>query len=278
MLTKITIEELDKILAENYKFDTGKGGKKAVLREYDFSGMDLSGKNFSFLDLSSSDFTNANLDGCCFLYADLQKSLFIHSSVVTARFDYAILTRADFYKADITKSDFAHANCCYANLKGAYFDDATLHYANFDLSTLTKSEFSNAECYGAHFKDSILYEAYFLGASGLPPLPSACPETGSFIGYKKSLEGFIIKLKIFESSKRSSSTGRKCRCDKARVLEIQDCNGNKLQTTIAHSEYQPDFVYEVGKIVSVKDFDDNRSNECAPGIHFFITRQEAVDY
>ena len=25
-------------------------------------------------------------------------------------------------------------------------------------------------------------------------------------------------------------------------------------------------------------FDTNRWNECAPGIHFFITRQEAVNY
>lgn len=30
--------------------------------------------------------------------------------------------------------------------------------------------------------------------------------------------------------------------------------------------------------VSVADFDENRWNECAPGIHFFITREEAVRY
>lgn len=28
----------------------------------------------------------------------------------------------------------------------------------------------------------------------------------------------------------------------------------------------------------VEDFDEDRRNECAAGIHFFITRQEAVDY
>jgi hypothetical protein len=38
------------------------------------------------------------------------------------------------------------------------------------------------------------------------------------------------------------------------------------------------FAYKVGDMVSVDDFDTNRWNECAPGIHFFITRQEAVDY
>ena len=36
--------------------------------------------------------------------------------------------------------------------------------------------------------------------------------------------------------------------------------------------------YKVGEIAKVDDFDDDRRNECAPGIHFFITRQEAVDW
>jgi len=30
--------------------------------------------------------------------------------------------------------------------------------------------------------------------------------------------------------------------------------------------------------LEIKDFDINRWNECASGIHFFITKQEAVDY
>ena len=44
------------------------------------------------------------------------------------------------------------------------------------------------------------------------------------------------------------------------------------------SDYDSTFVYEVGKIVSVDNFDDDRWNECAPGIHFFINREEAVKY
>lgn len=37
-------------------------------------------------------------------------------------------------------------------------------------------------------------------------------------------------------------------------------------------------MYEVGKTVSVDDFDENRWHECSTGIHFFITREEAVRY
>lgn len=46
----------------------------------------------------------------------------------------------------------------------------------------------------------------------------------------------------------------------------------------AYSGYDSEFEYRVGEIVKVDNFDTNRWHECAPGIHFFITRKEAVDY
>lgn len=36
--------------------------------------------------------------------------------------------------------------------------------------------------------------------------------------------------------------------------------------------------YHVGEIVRVDNFDDNRWRECSTGIHFFMTRDEAVRY
>jgi hypothetical protein len=106
--------------------------------------------------------------------------------------------------------------------------------------------------------------------------PMACPEKGSFVGWKKCLGGLIVELEICADAKRSSATGRKCRCDKAKVLSVVDTDGNNLDYAI--SGYDANFVYRVGETVSVDNFDDNRWNECAPGIHFFISRQEAVDY
>ena len=38
------------------------------------------------------------------------------------------------------------------------------------------------------------------------------------------------------------------------------------------------FVYRVGETVSVPNFDRNWQEECAPGVHFFITRAEAEAY
>ena len=104
----------------------------------------------------------------------------------------------------------------------------------------------------------------------------ACPEEGSFIGYKKANK-HLIKLLILEDSKRSSATTLKCRCDKAKVLSITNIKTGKEISEIA-SDYDKNFIYKVGKIVEVKDFDDNRWNECSTGIHFFINKESAINY
>ena len=89
----------------------------------------------------------------------------------------------------------------------------------------------------------------------------------------------IVKLLIPSDAQRSNATGRKCRASTARVLDLQDKQGNSLPPdTTAYSSYDPDFTYQKGKTVHVEDFDTNRWEECAPGIHFFITRIEAVEY
>lgn len=38
------------------------------------------------------------------------------------------------------------------------------------------------------------------------------------------------------------------------------------------------FTYRVGETVVPDSFDEDRWNECSNGIHFFITKQEAIDY
>lgn len=109
-------------------------------------------------------------------------------------------------------------------------------------------------------------------------IPLSCPEKGSFIGFKKARKNLIVELQILDDSLRSSATGRKCRCSKAKVISITNLDGSNSEVTSISSERDKNFIYTVGEIVEVKDFDTNRFNDCAPGIHFFITRQEAVEY
>ena len=62
------------------------------------------------------------------------------------------------------------------------------------------------------------------------------------------------------------------------MLDIQKIDGSKAGVECAISKHDSGFAYRIGDTVSVDNFDENRWNECAPGIHFFITREEAVRY
>ena len=90
-------------------------------------------------------------------------------------------------------------------------------------------------------------------AKNVPYIPMVCPEEGKFIGWKKAKveeKNVIVKLEIPASAKRSSSTSRKCRCDKAKVLEIYNLDGTVAKERKCYSRYNNDFVYEVGKTVN----------------------------
>ena len=162
------------------------------------------------------------------------------------------------------------ANLRGANLRGADLCEADLREANLCEADLRGANLRGANLYGANLRNCN-YNYLTVG------LNLSCPETGSFIGYKKA-DNKIVVLEICEDSKRSSATSRKCRCSKAKVLKIEDLNGNVLDISLVPSNYDKSFVYQVGEIVEVKDFDENRWNECSTGIHFFITKKEAVEY
>ena len=170
------------------------------------------------------------------------------------------------------KADLCYANLCDANLRYADLCDADLRYAN-----LCDADLRYANLRGADLRYANLRGADLCGAKNLPFIHYVCPDTGSFIGYKKA-SNMIIKLEITEDAKRTSATSRKCRCNKAKVLGIYDYNHNLLEDKEIASDRDKDFIYRVGEVAEVKDFDEDRWNECSTGIHFFINFQEAVKY
>lgn len=153
------------------------------------------------------------------------------------------------------------------------------HWINKDVDgwEYMRADLSGANLRYADLSGADLYGANLSGAHNVPFIPYACPEVGEFIGFKKA-HGFIVVLKILKESRRLSATTRKCRCDKALVMEIQNLDGTKADVEEVSSDYDDYFVYKVGEIVNVDDFDEDRWNECSTGIHFFINRQDAVNY
>ena len=137
--------------------------------------------------------------------------------------------------------------------------------------------YMRADLSGADLSGANLSGAYLSGAENVPFIPMACPDTGSFIGFKKA-SGHIVMLGIPEDARRLSATGRKCRCDKAIVIRIEEMDGTTSDLTEVASDRDSSFVYKVGEMVSVPDFCEDRWKECSEGIHFFINRQEAVNY
>ena len=134
-----------------------------------------------------------------------------------------------------------------------------------------------ADLSGADLSGADLSEADLSRAKNAPFIPMACPDTGAFIGFKKASDR-IVMLGIPEDARRLSATGRKCRCDKANVIRIEEMDGTVSDRTVVASDRDSSFVYKVGKMVSVPNFCEDRWQECSAGIHFFINRQEAVNY
>ena len=171
-----------------------------------------------------------------------------------------------------------------ANLRGADLRDADLLGADLRSANLPDADLRGANLYNANLRGANLHGADLRDARNVDKVawdrhtafyPLQCPGTGSFIGYKKAI-GKIVMLEICADAKRSSATSRKCRCSKAKVLTNPDGSESSFGDVV--SNYSNEFIYHVGEIVETPDFDENRWNECAAGIHFFITREEAVRY
>ena len=178
--------------------------------------------------------------------------------------------------ADLRCADLRGANLSYADLRDANLRCANLRGANLRCADLRGADLRCADLRGANLSYAELSELTVAQTSILP-------DEGDIIGWKKAiaLDGarIIVKLLIPADAQRSNATGRKCRASTARVLDLQDKQGNSLPPdTTAYSSFDPDFTYKKGETVHVEDFDTNRWDECATGIHFFITRIEAVEY
>jgi uncharacterized protein YjbI with pentapeptide repeats len=242
----------------------------------DLSDEDLTSANLSNSDLRNATLCRANLTNAFLSYANLSDADLRYANLSNVICNYANLADAVFLGANIIDStfngsNFIRCNLCCTNLHDTYFRNA-----NFENANLMGANMHGAIMAGANLNNVIVnQETLFYNLS--------CPEKGSFVAYKsaKDYDGMckhvIVELLVPEDAKRSSATTRKCRCDKAQVLSITSLDGKQHYDT-ARSIRDSSLLYNVGETVTVDNFDDDRWNECAPGIHFFLTRDEAVNY
>ncbi|WP_315168051.1 pentapeptide repeat-containing protein [Metaclostridioides mangenotii] len=175
-------------------------------------------------------------------------------------FDNMDLQGFDFHNIDLSKSSFKNSN-----LSGANFRNCNLTEVNIEGANIFGSNLEGALLEGIVFNDNTKY------------YKMSCPEEGAFIGWKKCFNFRVVQLLIPADAKRCSATYNACRCDKAKVLSIKSID-YKESFDEAISYADGNFKYRVGKMAIPSGFNDDRWSDSTEGIHFFMTREEAIAY
>ena len=234
-----------------FEFEKENNTIKDTLLEAIKQGADLGYANLRNADLGYANLRNADLR-----YADLRYANLRNANLRNADLGNADLGYADLGNADLGYADLRNANLRNANLRNANLRNADLGYADLRNADLGYADLGNAD---------------------LGYVPINCPSDGAFVGWKK-VQDKLIKLLIPEDAKRCSATTYKCRCDKAQVLAITSLDEKLSFDSVVNIAYTPNIEYKVGEMVYPDKFDDDRWNECSNGIHFFINKQDAINY
>ena len=294
-MTELTREKLNKILEEHKHWinedcknweEMRADLRRTYLRDANLRNANLYEANLRGADLHNADLSDAYLNSTNLSCTDLRSADLNNADLRNAGLCDANLCGANLYNANLSGASLRGANLCgahlyNANLSGAGLRNANLRNANLYGASLLNANLSGADLHNADLRGANLCGADLRGTKNVPYIPMVCPEEGDFIGWKKAESNknkVIVKLHIPFDAKRSSATTRKCRCSKAEVIAIYNLDGTEAGETTCHSDYDNSFIYEVGKTVEVTNFSEDRWKECAKGIHFFINRQEAIDY
>lgn len=280
---KMSQEELDSIIAKHEKW---------LLKEPDGEQARLSGFMFDGLNLCYCNLSNSIINNCYFNRCDITDSCLQGSDLTESVFKFCDLSYSTLSKCSMCGivaevSDFNYCNFDADDIFSGVFARCSLISSSFYNNNLSFTKFFECSINHCVFIGSDMSSSKFQwcnivnisvkNVKNFPYIPMTCPENGSFTAWKRA-GGFIVKLQIPEDARRSSATGRKCRCDKAIVVAIDNIDGSPTELKEVTSDYDENFVYRVGETVTEPDFCDNRFYECASGIHFFMTRQEAVEY
>lgn len=229
---------------------------KADLSDANLIGADLSGAKLDYADLSSANLHAADLTGALLICTNLLQADLFH-----ARLCQANLFHSDLTKADLRSADMTHADLCYANLTKADLSDVNLMNATLSNAVFNSTFLNWADLSGVNLDDI---------KGNLMEYRRGKILTQDIIGYKKCGGGVIVTLLIPRGAIVFSVNGRKCRTNRAKVISID--GDDRAYSTHKY------MTYYVGDEFNIYDFDLQYNEECAPGIHFFMTRKEAEDY
>jgi uncharacterized protein YjbI with pentapeptide repeats len=268
----MTQDEIKAMLDSHAKWRRGEsGGAWADLAGANLAGADLAGANLVWANL-----TGANLAGANLARADLTGACLIGANLAGANLARANLAGANLAGANLARADLTGADLVWANLTGANLAGANLARANLGGASLRDADLSGANLRdaslgGAYARDANLGGADLRGAT-ISPLAAArleiLPREGEVIGWKRCSLGVLVKVRVPPDARRSNATGRKCRAERVEVLDVVGGEAGESMRNVKT-------IYRTGETVACHEWCDDRWQECAGGIHFYLTREEA---
>ena len=194
--------------------------------------------------------------------ADLQGADLRGANLRGANLRGANLWGANLQRANLWGANLWGANLQEANLQGANLQEANLQEASLQGANLWGASLQGANLRGANLQGANLQAANLGHWSILPD--------GDLIGYKR-IGDVLVTLSIPADARRvHSPTSRKCRAEWAVVIAVDNPEGRII------GGHDPNFVYQVGREVIPDSFNDDIRVVCTHGIHFYITKQEAI--
>ena len=212
----------------------------------------INGKTLEKILEDHKHWLNRDIVGWGNMYANLNSA-----DLSNANLSYANLRGADLRGANLNGTNLRCVYLNSADLRGANLSGANLRYANLRGANLSGADLSGADLRGANLdKEEQIRKGVKL--------------SNSITGWKKCKDGVIVKLEIPRGAIVFSINNNKCRTDKAIVKEIFGAD-----RAFSMHKY---FSYYVGDKIEVYNFNCEYNTECAEGIHFFRTRNEAENY
>ena len=221
------------------------------------------GVSLVYADLSDSDLTYINLSNIDLSYVNLK-----NTNLRFANLSGANLSNANLYHTNFKYVDLSYANLSNTDISFTYY----FAFADLNGTNLTNANLTNVDLVFTDISTTIL--------DNVKGLNNQCPKEGSFIGWKRcdgnDEKCYIVKLEIPADAKHSLCTSIRCKCDKAKVIEIQNLDGTKADIDEVQLRYNPSFKYKVGEIIEVSDFDKIYQKKYASVIYFFMNRGNAI--
>lgn len=220
------------------------------LKESNLILIDLGGSIIEDVDLTEFDLGNINFEWTTFSNVNLGKAKINNSIIDNSAFPGTSLREISIQNSSMKGCIMRHCDLSNADISGTNIFSTVLEYTK-----LTDVKYD---------ENTRFFELY-------------PPASGPYIGYKKCFNQRVATLLIPADAMRTSATMNCGRCSKAKVLTIKSFDETE-EYEYGLATIDEEFEYRVGQYVHVDDFNKNRWMDSTTGIHFWLTREEAIAY